>query len=70
MIILSFNFTNPHFSDMNCTFVEAPAVKPAELQMDPKLIEEYNKELDDANKTLLPDDDEDYWNISSLCTVR
>ena len=37
-------------------FVEAPALLQEEVKMDPKVIAENEKELDAANKTVIPDD--------------
>jgi len=63
----NYNFEKPFLhiarkltNDPNCNFVEAPALQHAEIKMDPKLIAENEKALDDANKTVVPDDaDED-----------
>jgi len=42
------------------SFVETPALQQAEIKMDPNLIAQNEKELDAANKTVIPDDgDED-----------
>jgi len=63
----NYNFEKPFLyitrkltGDPNCVFVEAPALKPAEVALDQQAIAEYNKELEDANRVLLPDDDEDF----------
>ncbi len=41
-------------------FVAAPALKPAEVQIDTAQMAQYEKELDDANKIAVPDDDDDF----------
>lgn len=47
-------------SKENCNFVEAPALAPAEVKMDPNLAKENAEALDAANKSAIPDDaDED-----------
>eukprot|EP00823_Brevimastigomonas_motovehiculus_P007239 TRINITY_DN6242_c0_g1_i1.p1 TRINITY_DN6242_c0_g1~~TRINITY_DN6242_c0_g1_i1.p1 ORF type:complete len:233 (-),score=60.05 TRINITY_DN6242_c0_g1_i1:130-828(-) len=43
----------------NVTFVEAPALAPAEVKMDSKLALENQKALEEANKSTIPEDDED-----------
>jgi GTP-binding nuclear protein Ran len=45
--------------DPNLEFVAAPAVAPPEIQMDPAWRQEIEKELQEAQNTALPDDDED-----------
>ena len=36
-----------------------PALQPPEVHMDPKLAEQYEQELTEAQKVALPDDDDD-----------
>jgi len=63
----NYNFEKPFLyilrkltGDSECRFVEAPALRPSEVPIDQKQIEEWNNELEEANKALLPDDgDED-----------
>jgi len=63
----NYNFEKPFLyitrkltGDPNCHFVEAPAVKPPELQVDQALMQRYSNELEQANQAPLPDDgDED-----------
>jgi len=43
----------------NLTFVEAPALRPAEVQIDPNLIRQYEQELEQAVHMALPEDDDD-----------
>ncbi len=43
----------------NLVFVEAPALRPADVAIDPKLIAFYEQELIDASNMPLPDDDEE-----------
>jgi len=43
--------------DPNLEFVAAPALAPPEVEIDPNLIIEYNRELADAAAQPLPDDD-------------
>ncbi len=50
-------------SDPNCNFVDAPALHQAEIKMDPNLIAQNEKELDAANKTVIPDDGDE------VCTI-
>ncbi|KAI8053942.1 ras family-domain-containing protein [Syncephalis plumigaleata] len=40
-------------------FVGAPALQPAEVTVDEKLMEEYKKEMDEAASKPLPDDDDE-----------
>jgi len=44
--------------DPNLEFVEMPALEPPEVQLDPNLMQRYEKELQEAQKTALPDDDD------------
>jgi len=63
----NYNFEKPFLyiarkltHDQNVQFVAAPALAPAEIKMDQQLIAQNEKELDAANKTVIPDDaDED-----------
>jgi GTP-binding nuclear protein Ran len=63
----NYNFEKPFLyiirrltGDMTCHFVEAPALAPAEIRMDPHLMAQNEKELDAASKVNVPDDgDED-----------
>jgi len=43
----------------NASFVEAPALVPAEITIDRNQVDQWSKELDDANNIQLPDDEED-----------
>ena len=45
--------------DPNLEFVAAPALKPPEVQMDPTLVQKYEKEIEEASAVPLPDEDED-----------
>jgi len=40
-------------------FVKAPALQPAEVQIDEAQIQKYERELEEANAVPLPDDEED-----------
>jgi len=42
----------------NLHFVEAPAVKPPEVHMDKNLVELYKKQMEESEKSALPDDDD------------
>merc|ERR1712166_689737 len=42
-----------------CHFVEAPALRPPEAQVDERQLALYKQQLDEAAKVALPDDDED-----------
>jgi len=63
----NYNFEKPFLyiarkltNDQTVQFVEAPALAPAEIKMDPKLIAENEKELEAASKVTVPEDgDED-----------
>merc|ERR1712235_180266 len=62
----NYNFEKPFLwlarkitGDPNLEFVEMPALKPAEIQMDQKLVEVYQRELAEAAKHALPDDDDE-----------
>jgi GTP-binding nuclear protein Ran len=44
--------------DPNCHFVEAPALLPPEVQIDHKQMQLYQQQIEQANQTLLPDDDD------------
>jgi len=61
----NYNFEKPFLyicrkltGDPNCRFVEAPALKPPEVKIDLKQVQEYEKQLQQANQVLLPDDDD------------
>jgi len=45
--------------DPNCHFVEAPALAPPEINMDKQLMAENEAALEAANKTLVPDDNDE-----------
>ena len=47
-----------HSRNNSLEFVAAPALQPAEVSVDPKLMEQYAKELEQAAAAPLPDDDE------------
>jgi len=51
--------------DTNLYLVEAPALKPAEIMMDPLHIEQLNADLIEAAQSNLPDDeDEEFkWEV-------
>jgi len=63
----NYNFEKPFLyiarkltNDQLVQFVAAPALAPAEIKMDANLIAQNEKELDAANKTVIPEDaDED-----------
>ena len=62
----NYNFEKPYLylarkltGDSNLHFVEAPALAPPEVTVDPQQISQWNAELEQANKVYLPDDDED-----------
>lgn len=44
---------------MSLSFVEAPALAPPEIELDPESIKQYEQELEIAQNCALPDDDED-----------
>jgi len=61
----NYNFEKPFLwitrkltGNQNVKFVAEPAMQPKDLEMDPKLAEQYANELDLAQKAPLPDDDE------------
>ncbi len=45
--------------DQNLEFVEMPALQPPEVTMDPALAQAYERELQQASQTALPDDNDD-----------
>ena len=45
--------------DPNLTFVESPALKPPEVQIDQTTQQQYELELQNAQNMPLPDEDED-----------
>jgi GTP-binding nuclear protein Ran len=62
----NYNFEKPFLwiarklvNDPNLTFVEAPALKPPEVHLDPNLVSQYEKELEEAKNVPLPDDDDE-----------
>lgn len=62
----NYNFEKPFLwlarkliGDPNLEFVAAPALKPPEVQMDPTLVQKYEKEIEEASAVPLPDEDED-----------
>ena len=46
------------YRNQNVKFVAEPALAPKDLNMDPKQVEEMNKQLKLAAEAPLPDDDE------------
>lgn len=61
----NYNFEKPFLwlarklvGDANLEFVEMPALEPPEVQVDHQLMQHYEKELQDAQQTALPDDDD------------
>merc|ERR1712232_929210 len=61
----NYNFEKPFLwlarrllGESDLTFVEAPALAPPDLQVDPSLINEYEQDLAAAAATALPEDDE------------
>eukprot|EP01083_Nonionella_stella_P000330 952_1 len=61
----NYNFEKPFLwitrkltGNQNVKFVAEPAMQPKDLEMDPKLAEQYANELELAQKAPLPDDDE------------
>ncbi|KAJ1974537.1 GTP-binding nuclear protein gsp1/Ran [Dimargaris verticillata] len=62
----NFNFEKPFLwlarklvGDANLQFTAAPALQPPSAEIDPALMEQYQKELDLAAAQPLPDDDDD-----------
>ncbi|KAJ1924487.1 serine/threonine protein kinase Ran1 [Tieghemiomyces parasiticus] len=62
----NFNFEKPFLwlarklvGDANLTFTAAPALAPPSAEIDPSLIAEYQRELEQAAAQPLPDDDDD-----------
>jgi len=62
----NYNFEKPFLyiirkltGNMECHFVEAPALAPPEVQIDQNQVDSWANELAKANDTLLPDEDED-----------
>jgi len=45
--------------DANLEFVEMPALQPPEVEMSQTLALQYEKELEEAQRIALPDDDDD-----------
>jgi len=63
----NYNFEKPFLyiirkltGDPNATFVEAPALAPAEVQIDPNQLKAYQEQLEEAAAKPLPDDDEEF----------
>lgn len=62
----NYNFEKPFLwlarklaGDSSLEFVAMPALDPPEVQMDPELLRQYEKEIEDAKKAPLPEEDED-----------
>jgi len=62
----NYNFEKPFLwlarklaGDSNLDFVAMPALDPPEVQMDPELLKQYEKEIEEAKKAPLPEEDED-----------
>lgn len=62
----NYNFEKPFLwlarklaGDPNLEFVAMPALDPPEVQMDPELLKQYEKEIEEAKKAPLPEEDED-----------
>lgn len=62
----NYNFEKPFLwlarklvGDPNLEFTATPALAPPEIEMDQKTIAQYERELREATKVALPDDDED-----------
>jgi len=53
------------YSNPNLEFVAAPALAPPEVQVDPELMAQYNKELEEAVIHPLPAEDDDEVNKST-----
>jgi len=60
----NYNFEKPFLylarklvGDPNLTFVEAPALTPAEIPIDLQQMQQYEQEMAEASKVPLPDDD-------------
>jgi len=47
------------FSDTKLDFVEAPALAPPEVELDPAYMANWNAEMQSAANSALPDDDGD-----------
>ncbi|KAI0220764.1 GTP-binding nuclear protein gsp1/Ran, partial [Massospora cicadina] len=63
----NYNFEKPFLwlarkltGDPNLEFVAAPALAPAEVQIDPATLAQYERELNEAASAALPDDDGDF----------
>jgi len=63
----NYNFEKPFLwlarkivGDPNLSFVEMPALKPAEVELTKEMAQQYEKELQDAAQVALPDDDDDF----------
>merc|ERR1711893_112594 len=62
----NYNFEKPFLwlarklvGDSNLEFIEMPALKPAEVNLDQNMIQQYEQELRDAAQVALPDDNDD-----------
>lgn len=62
----NYNFEKPFLwlarklaGDSSLEFVAMPALDPPEVQMDPELLKQYEREIEDAKKAPLPEEDED-----------
>jgi len=62
----NYNFEKPFLwlarklaGDSHLEFVAMPALDPPEVQMDPEILKQYEKEIEEAKKAPLPEEDED-----------
>lgn len=62
----NYNFEKPFLwlarkitGEAGLQFVEAPALAPPEVKVDPHLMAQYEQDLDNAANMALPDDDDD-----------
>jgi GTP-binding nuclear protein Ran len=62
----NYNFEKPFLwlarkllGDPNLVFVEMPALQPPEVELDQATILKCNQDLEEAQKTALPDDDDE-----------
>ncbi|XP_038056906.1 GTP-binding nuclear protein Ran-like [Patiria miniata] len=62
----NYNFEKPFLwlarkllGDANLSFVEMPALQPPEVEIDEATLIQYNQDLREAQRTALPDDDEE-----------
>ena len=54
-----FTHSSSFISDPNLQFVEAPALVPPEVQIDPAQLREYELQIKQAQDTPLPDEGDD-----------